>query len=81
MILHFAKWGNSLALRIPASYAKDLGIAEGAGADVRIEDGRLVATPVPDVPVYDLDDLLDAVGDDTIHPEVRTGAAVGEEFS
>ncbi|GAA0592352.1 AbrB/MazE/SpoVT family DNA-binding domain-containing protein [Caenispirillum bisanense] len=81
MILHFAKWGNSLALRIPASYARDLGIHEGSGADVRVENGRLVALPVQDVPSYDLDELLAGMDDDTLHAEVATGPAVGNEFS
>lgn len=80
MLLQFAKWGNSVALRIPASYAKDLGITDGSGVDVRIEDGKLVATPVHEVPTYSLDALLAGISDDNIHGEIGTGTAVGDEF-
>lgn len=29
MILQIAKWGNSLAVRIPAEYVRKIGIKEG----------------------------------------------------
>ncbi|QJE72275.1 AbrB/MazE/SpoVT family DNA-binding domain-containing protein [Aerophototrophica crusticola] len=80
MHLQLARWGNSLALRIPTAYAKDLGIAEGAGVDARVEDGKLVITPLADPPTYDLDELLAGITDDNIHGEVPTGKAVGNEF-
>lgn len=35
-------WGNSLAVRIPASVAKEAGLTKDQQVDVRIEDGALV---------------------------------------
>lgn len=32
------------------------------------------------VPVYDLNEIVDEITADNIHPEVRTGAPVGREF-
>jgi len=80
MQVQFVRWGNSLALRIPAAYAKDLNVAEGTAADLVIEEGRLVATPLPKSPVYRLEDLLAGITEQNIHGEVQTGSAVGEEF-
>ncbi len=36
------KWGNSLALRIPKSFAADIGRAENVAVDMSVSDGRLV---------------------------------------
>jgi len=38
----FVKWGNSLALRIPSAFAKEIGAAKGKGADMTIKNGALV---------------------------------------
>jgi antitoxin ChpS len=39
------KWGNSMALRIPAPMLRALGIAEGQTLALAIENGALVARP------------------------------------
>mgnify|MGYP001552428350 CR=1 FL=1 len=66
MIVQFANWGNSLALRIPAAYAKAIGAAESGKAELSVEEGRLVLRPVADGPQYDLDamtkDMLEKLG-------------------
>lgn len=36
------KWGNSLALRIPATHARELGIRAGTNVETRIEGNALV---------------------------------------
>ncbi len=60
------KWGNSLALRIPRSFADD--------ADV--EGNRLVIVPAQE---YDLEKLLGDVTPENIHTEIETGRSVGNE--
>jgi antitoxin MazE len=80
MRVQFSRWGNSLALRIPAAYARDLNVSEGSEAELEVEHGRLVATPAVDLPVYDLNTLLDGVTEDNLHAEVSTGSAMGGEF-
>ncbi len=37
-----AKWGNSLALRLPKGLAEDARLVEGATVDLRVENGALV---------------------------------------
>ncbi len=79
--MHFAKWGNSLALRIPAAYAREIGACEHGRAELTIEDGKLVVAPLDQTPEFDLDALVAQITDDNRHDEIGTGPAVGEEFS
>jgi antitoxin MazE len=73
------KWGDSLALRIPGSFAIDSGLSQGLEVELSVEDGRLVVTPVVSWPER-LDELLGQVDSDNAHPEVDTGGPVGNEF-
>jgi len=72
------KWGNSLALRIPKSFAQEVGLDQGATVNVSLEDGKLVVVPVSEPPLT-LDQLLEQITEDNIHHEIDTGPAVGEE--
>lgn len=46
MELQIAKWGNSLAVRIPSAIAKKMHVAEGDSVDVTLNStGELVMTP------------------------------------
>lgn len=51
-----ARWGNSLAVRLPRALADQAGIAEGTAVEIDVEDGHLVIRPAR--PRYALDDLL-----------------------
>jgi antitoxin MazE len=75
----FSKWGNSVALRIPAAFAKELGVSEGKAAEITIRDGSLVVTPVAG-PVYTLDQLLDGMTTENMYGEIDTGEPVGNEI-
>jgi antitoxin MazE len=78
MRLRVQKWGNSLALRIPAAFARETGLGSGAEIDLTIDDGRLVITPSPVGP-YSLSELLDGVTEDNRHDAVESGAPQGRE--
>jgi antitoxin MazE len=80
MIVQFARWGNSIALRIPNAFAKELQASPGRCADLSIQNGALVVTPV-EAPRYTLDELLDGMTEENLHGEIATGPAVGNEFS
>jgi antitoxin component of MazEF toxin-antitoxin module len=41
MKTEFLKWGNSLALRVPTAFAKEVGASAGKTADMTIENGAL----------------------------------------
>ena len=53
MELQIGKWGNSLAVRLPAQVAKKLRLTEGAKVELTIDDaGRAVLQPAP-APEFD----------------------------
>ena len=72
------KWGNSLALRIPNSYAKDINLNEGSVVDIYQEDEKLIVKPKKNEST--LKDLLSRVSEDNIHNEIYTGDNVGKEI-
>jgi antitoxin MazE len=78
MMVQFTKWGNSIAVRIPAAFLKDIGATEGKYADLSLRDGALVITPL-EGPVYDLDGLLSGMTREHSHGETDTGKPVDNE--
>ncbi len=71
------KWGNSLALRIPKTFASEAGLEPDSEVELSLVEGQIVITPT--APTYTLDDLLRGITDDNIHGEINTGAPVGNE--
>ncbi|MBX9256806.1 AbrB/MazE/SpoVT family DNA-binding domain-containing protein [Desmonostoc muscorum CCALA 125] len=73
-----AKWGNSLAIRIPRSVAEQLHITEGTAINFSVEGNSIVITPQKRKK-YTLDELLEGMTPDKFHPEFDTGNTVGNE--
>lgn len=78
MIAQVARWGNSLALRIPAPLAQTLSVKEGRSVELRVEDGRLIVVPIDDKPSYALEDLIAGMATD-MADEAFAGSPVGHE--
>lgn len=72
------KWGNSLALRIPKSFAAEVGLQRETSVEISLADGTLVIAPVA-VRKPTLKQLLAGVTKDNLHREVDTGRAAGNE--
>ena len=72
------KWGNSLAIRIPASMAGQLEVTDGSTVDLEIRDGELVVRPM-NRPTLRLDDLLRNCKPSQLHGETDFGGDVGRE--
>ena len=72
------KWGNSLGLRIPKSFAEQVGVDAGSEVDLSVEDGELIVRPRRQ-PKYELKDLLRSITAKNVHKEVETGDPVGRE--
>ena len=71
-------WGNSLAVRIPKTYAGELGLVSEAEVDLTIDQGTLVLAPT--VPyLVTLRSLLDKVTEANTHREVDTCTPEGNE--
>jgi antitoxin MazE len=62
------KWGNSLALRIPKSFALNMDIKQNEFVDLSIGDGKLIITPITEKE-YSLKELLAGVSEDNLHGE------------
>jgi antitoxin MazE len=72
------KWGNSLALRIPKSFATQVGLQTDSSVEVSLVKGKLVIAPIVKRKLT-LRALLAQVTDNNLHREVDTGSAVGSE--
>ena len=78
MRVRVQKWGNSLALRIPKSFATETALDSGAEVDLSLENGRLVITPLQESELQ-LSDLLAQITPENLHTEIETGPSVGSE--
>jgi antitoxin MazE len=77
MRTQIGKWGNSLAVRIPGTYAKDLGLYEGMDLDVSLTDGGIVLRPP--AKEYSLEELVSKITPENRHGETDWGDPVGRE--
>jgi antitoxin MazE len=69
------KWGNSLGIRIPAAYAKELNLKKGSTVEINEEGGKIVIYPSRE----NLEDMLDRVTADNMPEIVETEESVGRE--
>jgi antitoxin MazE len=73
------KWGNSAAVRIPASVMAAASLDLDQVVDVREEDGRVVIEPIK-ADLYKLDALLDRMRPETFPEETDFGPPQGREM-
>ena len=78
MVGNVAKWGNSLAVRIPQHLAKEIGLIEGGEVEIVAIDGNLTIKPRKQKQ-YSLDELIAGITPTNRHREIDTGISVGEE--
>jgi len=78
MVTKIVKWGNSLGLRIPKSFAKEAGVEEGSAVDISLDGDRIVIRPAEPLR-YEISNLVSEIREDNIHEEIDTGDAVGRE--
>jgi antitoxin MazE len=72
------KWGNSAAVRIPASVMRATSLDLDEVVDVREEAGRIVIEPVRQKS-YELAKLLKGITSKNQHEAIDFGPAVGKE--
>jgi len=72
------KWGNSLGLRIPKSFAKQAGVEAGSEVDLSVEGNDLIVRSKRR-PRYQLAELLRGVTARNLHKEIETGPPMGGE--
>jgi antitoxin MazE len=78
MVGNVAKWGNSLAVRIPQHLAREIGLSDGAEVEIVTIDGNLTIKPRRQKQ-YTLDELVAGITQTNRHAQIDTGLSVGEE--
>ncbi|MDZ4803507.1 MAG: AbrB/MazE/SpoVT family DNA-binding domain-containing protein [Candidatus Eisenbacteria bacterium] len=73
------RWGNSLGLRIPSSFAREAGVGEGSTVDITV-DGEILTIRPAKHRRYRLDDLLKKVTTKNRHEEIDTSDPIGREI-
>jgi antitoxin MazE len=69
------KWGNSLGLRIPMRFAKQLNLHEGSSVAIEIENDRIIIEP----PKYDLETMLKNITPKNRHHQLLDDDKKGHE--
>lgn len=72
------RWGNSLAVRIPKSFAAQSQLTANSPVEITIE-GDVITLRASRPKKYKLDDLLEGVTAENCHAEISTGKPVGKE--
>lgn len=72
------KWGNSLALRIPKSFALEAYLQENTPVELSLVEGKLIVVP-QSAPSPTLEELLRGVTEENLHGEWDTGRPQGNE--
>lgn len=72
------KWGNSLALRIPSSFAKDIRLHQGSEVEVSLVEGKMVMEPKGKTKPS-LAKMLKGITDTNRHSEQPYGGPKGRE--
>ena len=78
MITRILRWGNSLGLRIPKSFALQAGVKEGSSVDISMQGSRIIIRPVTSEK-YRLEELVSQIRKDNLHKEITSGKSVGQE--
>jgi antitoxin MazE len=73
------KWGNSAAVRLPASVMQATQLELDEVVEVREDQGRIVIERVR-AKKYELSELLKGITNKNQHREIDFGRAVGERF-
>ncbi len=72
------RWGNSAAVRIPASVLDEAKLSLDQSVDIHVENGKVVFEAVSRKQ-YDIDRLIAAITPENIHAPVDFGKPVGRE--
>lgn len=74
-VTNIAKWGTSLAVRIPKSVAQQWGVEKGTSIEMAPEGDSLVLRKR----TYDLTTMLSQITPENLHKEADWGPARGAE--
>jgi len=78
MITIVQKWGNSLALRIPSAFARDIHLRQGSMVEMAVVEGEMVVKPKGQCKIS-LSHMLKGITKNNRHSEQNCGRAAGRE--
>jgi antitoxin MazE len=71
------KWGNSLGVRIPNHFVRELSLRDGSFVDINEKGKAIVIKPVEK---NKLSEMLNQITPENLHKEIKTGRPVGKEI-
>jgi antitoxin MazE len=76
------RWGNSLAVRIPANIAGELSLEEGQEVHVEVEDGQVIVRPHRAIRRFSRERLIQQFRGGKLerHEEIDFGDPAGTEW-
>lgn len=77
MRTEIARWGNSLAVRLPKQVLEQAGLSEGVPVELVVESGTVILRPTRRR--YDIDKLVAGITPENL-PESFDDAPVGREL-
>lgn len=78
MQAHVARWGNSLALRIPRHMADTLRLEEGRGVELTVENAAIIVRPLAET--AELDQLLARITPENLPDDLPSDQPMGREL-
>ncbi|HHY97587.1 MAG TPA: AbrB/MazE/SpoVT family DNA-binding domain-containing protein [Firmicutes bacterium] len=78
MIVKVQRWGNSLALRIPKSFASEVNLEPGSRVNLSLRGRRIVISPISQE--YSMEELVSRINESNVHREISTGDPMGKEL-
>jgi antitoxin MazE len=73
------KWGNSLAVRIPRSFAGEARLEQDSLVELTLAEGGLLVRPVAEPEKMSLQQLVAGITEENRHGEVDFGPPIGNE--
>ena len=73
------KWGNSAAVRIPATLLAQANLTDKQAIDLVLSDGKITLEPVTKQDL-NLEDLVAQITPNNLHSEVEFGEPIGKEI-
>jgi antitoxin MazE len=71
------KWGNSLAIRIPKSFAEEIGLKNESSVELSLSDKKLIIKPLQEY--YSLESLVRGINKRNKQEEKDYGKRTGAE--
>ncbi|MCL4850174.1 MAG: AbrB/MazE/SpoVT family DNA-binding domain-containing protein [Bryobacteraceae bacterium] len=72
-----AKWGSSLAVRIPKAILEAARLKPGDELEIELQDQTIIIQPAASKPT--LEELLNGITPENCHPTIEWGQPVGKE--